>query len=481
MTANSSSGSKYYDLQSGTFDFKAINSQLYTPSFSNVEITPTAFTVTTYRVDTLEVIDQYTIRHTDTDGSLAKAALQSAVNEAKATDTAGFTPSSVSAYQKAIQSATDVLNHAGATQTERDNAANALTDARTLLVRQADNSGLLASLQKADGLKKAGTADHAQQALVTAFDNAYDAALTLSADRDATQQQLDDAAKALNAAVAALQAPAPDTAALSALVGRAKALNASDYTDESFAAVQSALKDAQAILARPIGVSAQAVRSAAAALQSAVSGVVKKPAPPATDVEKNDPATGVAITAPAGVIPADTELNVAVLGPHDKGYQNVLSALRKDGSLSLDRFRAFEITLHQNGVTIEPNGKVQVTLPIPTGFDKQRLALLYVDAQGNGSPVPFTITGDGMHVTFEASHFSTYVLAQTAAAGSGQGSQGTRETGTPEETSADVSASNPKTGDRTGRYMDTLLAAALLSAAGAVLLLRHGGTHPGGD
>ena len=64
MTANSSSGSKYYDLQSGTFDFKAINSQLYTPSFSNVEITPTAFTVTTYRVDTLEVIDQYTIRHT---------------------------------------------------------------------------------------------------------------------------------------------------------------------------------------------------------------------------------------------------------------------------------------------------------------------------------------------------------------------------------------------------------------------------------
>ncbi len=61
LTANSSSGSKYYNLKPDPEPYAAKREQLKVPTFMNVDVTPTNLTFTTYRVDTMAVTDTYTI------------------------------------------------------------------------------------------------------------------------------------------------------------------------------------------------------------------------------------------------------------------------------------------------------------------------------------------------------------------------------------------------------------------------------------
>ncbi len=62
LTANSSSGSKYYDLTSRMQSYIANRWQEDVPTYSIIDITDTTFTVNTYRTDTNEKIDnQFTI------------------------------------------------------------------------------------------------------------------------------------------------------------------------------------------------------------------------------------------------------------------------------------------------------------------------------------------------------------------------------------------------------------------------------------
>ena len=61
LTANSSSGSKYYNLKLDAEPYSAVREQLRVPTFMNVHVTPTSLEFTTYRVDTMEVTDSYKI------------------------------------------------------------------------------------------------------------------------------------------------------------------------------------------------------------------------------------------------------------------------------------------------------------------------------------------------------------------------------------------------------------------------------------
>jgi hypothetical protein len=61
VTANSSSGSKYYDIQSQDFAFSAVQNQEYTPNFTNVEVTADSIAMTTYRTADLTVVDEVTL------------------------------------------------------------------------------------------------------------------------------------------------------------------------------------------------------------------------------------------------------------------------------------------------------------------------------------------------------------------------------------------------------------------------------------
>ena len=65
VTANSASGSKYYEMQSQSFPYAAVKNQEHTPNISRVDITDNTFTVTTYRTKDMSVVDTFTIRRTE--------------------------------------------------------------------------------------------------------------------------------------------------------------------------------------------------------------------------------------------------------------------------------------------------------------------------------------------------------------------------------------------------------------------------------
>ncbi|QWU17061.1 S-layer homology domain-containing protein [Paenibacillus sophorae] len=59
VTANSASGSKYYELMATPEIYSEVRSQLHTPTFSTINVTPTSISVDTYRSDTLQKLDSY--------------------------------------------------------------------------------------------------------------------------------------------------------------------------------------------------------------------------------------------------------------------------------------------------------------------------------------------------------------------------------------------------------------------------------------
>jgi len=61
ITANSASGSKYYDLKSADTAYMAYRWQEKVPSYSNIQVTDTSFTITTYRSSDNTIIDTYSV------------------------------------------------------------------------------------------------------------------------------------------------------------------------------------------------------------------------------------------------------------------------------------------------------------------------------------------------------------------------------------------------------------------------------------
>lgn len=85
LTANSASGSKYYDLVTTQQSYIAARWQEDVPTFSMIDVSDDEFTINTYRTDTMELIDKtFTIRKTDepqTSYTLNKAVFKNAAGE----------------------------------------------------------------------------------------------------------------------------------------------------------------------------------------------------------------------------------------------------------------------------------------------------------------------------------------------------------------------------------------------------------------
>ena len=64
LTANSASGSKYYDIKAPEAPFAAKMDQSKKRTVTDVDVTDTAFTMTTYYADTMDVLDTFTINKT---------------------------------------------------------------------------------------------------------------------------------------------------------------------------------------------------------------------------------------------------------------------------------------------------------------------------------------------------------------------------------------------------------------------------------
>lgn len=64
ITVNSSSSSKYYNIQDADFPYAAVKNQEYTRNITKIDVTGNNFTVTTYRVSDMSVMDTFTIQRT---------------------------------------------------------------------------------------------------------------------------------------------------------------------------------------------------------------------------------------------------------------------------------------------------------------------------------------------------------------------------------------------------------------------------------
>ena len=69
--------------------------------------------------------------------------------------------------------------------------------------------------------------------------------------------------------------------------------------------------------------------------------------------------------------------------------------------------------MESNGVEIQPNGMVKISIPIPEIFYNADLAVFRIDDDGTKTPYSVAETAiEGVrYITFETEHFSTYVLA----------------------------------------------------------------------
>lgn len=132
LTANSASGSKYYDLKAADAEYSAVTDQSYRRTVTDVTISDTAYTMTTYYADDMSVLDTFTIyKSADVD----KTSLNELINSANALEKGEYTSESWNSLQKALDEANSVNDNVEATQDEVDAAYNSLKSAVDSLIK----------------------------------------------------------------------------------------------------------------------------------------------------------------------------------------------------------------------------------------------------------------------------------------------------------------------------------------------------------
>ena len=137
MTANSASGSKYYDLVPRTQSYIAARWQEDVPTYSVVSVDDTSFSITSYRADNNAVIDDtFTIVK-----GVDKSALQEEIKkmEALQLDKTKYTDASWKAFEAALEGAKNMADNAAATEQDVENALAALKNAYAALEKKEEN------------------------------------------------------------------------------------------------------------------------------------------------------------------------------------------------------------------------------------------------------------------------------------------------------------------------------------------------------
>lgn len=133
------------------------------------------------------------------------------------------------------------------------------------------------------------------------------------------------------------------------------------------------------------------------------------------------------------MVPAGVTLTVTPVRAGD-ALARAQQALASIGS----KLAVYDISLTLDGVEIEPDGTVQVSLPIPDGFDASRVAVFRINDDGTRTQMDGHVE-NGAYV-FETGHFSTYALVETDAAPSASSAADTGSTANPETGEAQEAA-----------------------------------------
>ena len=217
-----------------------------------------------------------------------KDALKAAINTAKEAlkEEDKYTEESVKALKDAVAEAEKVVADENATQESVDAATKAVEEATKGLtekpaVPEVNKDALKAAIEKAEDVLKNLDEDAYTPESVEALKGALETAKGVFDNADAVQTEVDQAAEAIETAIAGLEvkpAPEADKTALKAALAEAaqKLENAENFTEESVKALKEAMDLAQSVLDNPEANQAEA-DAATTAVRTAIENLQVKP------------------------------------------------------------------------------------------------------------------------------------------------------------------------------------------------------------
>lgn len=158
-----------------------------------------------------------------------------------------------------------------------------------------------------------------------------------------------------------------------------------------------------------------------------------------SEIAQTDTTTSIKLDTTTDVVPANTKL-VANKVTEGETYNTIVEAL---GS-NVSKFVLYDISLTSNNATIQPNGKVKISIPVPEGYDTSKIVVYRVAEDGTKTKYDTTISNG--YIVFETDHFSNYVVAEESTTTSTETSTTTNEI-TPTTNSNRQLDSTPKTGE----------------------------------
>lgn len=108
-----------------------------------------------------------------------------------------------------------------------------------------------------------------------------------------------------------------------------------------------------------------------------------------------------------------SQLQLQVSELRDEAADSAVQLITKTAG-EVRRSRVFDISLlNTEGVSVQPDGTILVTIPVPQNWAGEDLHVFYVDPKaGTTEDMGATLSQDGTHVRFTTDHFSCYTLVQ---------------------------------------------------------------------
>ncbi|MGG7213265.1 alpha-L-fucosidase [Clostridium nigeriense] len=172
-----------------------------------------------------------------------KSELNTAIEEANKIDTSKYTPKSLEKFNEAFIIAQNLASSEEATQEEVNEAVNTLKNAIGKLILIIDKSELNAVIESAN---KVDISKYTPKSLEK-FNQALKVANSVVSNKDATQEEVNEAINILNSTIENLVVKADKTELLN-LIEESKTIDLDKYTNESVSILESLIKKSETIM-----------------------------------------------------------------------------------------------------------------------------------------------------------------------------------------------------------------------------------------
>ena len=185
-----------------------------------------------------------------------------------------------------------------------------------------------------------------------------------------------------------------------------------------------------------------------------------EPETTAPEPETTEPASGTWRPAPetTAPTPADTTIVMDEIKQSDI-VDDVIGE-------KYTEYVAYDISLkNAQGVTVQPDGKITVTIPVPEAWNASDVKVFHVSENGAATDMNASPSADGKSVSFVTDHFSIYVLVNAKSEVKDAETIAPAETTVPE---TDGTVTPPTTGDASLNVLAVTVAMMCTCAAGVV-------------